>query len=170
MGPEVDPNTARENASTQVSLKIEEVLIAAAMAAMALITVANVVTRYLTNISLAFTEEYSVVLMVIVTLLGTALATATNRHIRIGFFVDLLKSQHKRWFAVASAGFTALCFGLLAVFGGQLAYDEYRYEVLSSGLGHPNWWYTVWLPIMAIVVALRAIERLIRILRSASAS
>ena len=36
------------------------------MAAMALITAANVVTRYLTNISLAFTEEYSVALMVMV--------------------------------------------------------------------------------------------------------
>jgi TRAP-type C4-dicarboxylate transport system permease small subunit len=170
MSPEVDQDMVPDSFSTKVPLKTEEVLIAAAMAAMALITAANVVTRYLTNISLAFTEEYSVVLMVIVTLLGTALATATNRHIRIGFFVDLLKPQHKRWIDVASTGLTAFCFGFLAVFGGQLAYDEYRYEVLSSGLGHPNWWYTVWLPIVALAVVLRAIERMNQIIRNASAS
>jgi TRAP-type C4-dicarboxylate transport system permease small subunit len=170
MIPNVVPDIVPADFPTKVPLKTEEVLIATAMATMALITAANVVTRYLTNISLAFTEEYSVVLMVIVTLLGTALATATNRHIRIGFFVDLLKPQHKHWFDVASAGMTAFCFGLLAVFGGQLAYDEYRYEVLSSGLGHPNWWYTVWLPIIALVVVFRASERLIRINRNASTS
>ena len=41
-------------------LTLEAVVMAAAMAAIGLITLANVVTRYLTNISFAFTEEYSV--------------------------------------------------------------------------------------------------------------
>ena len=32
-----------------------------------------------------------------------------------------------------------LCFGLLAWYGAWLTWDEYRFEVLSSGLGHPQW-------------------------------
>ncbi len=76
-----DPFAPPPDPRTRVPLSVEKVLIAAAMATMALITAGNVVSRYVTNISLAFTEEYSVMLMVVVALLGTALATAAGRHV-----------------------------------------------------------------------------------------
>lgn len=153
------------NPPTRIPLRVEEMLVAAAMAAMALITGANVLTRYLSNVSIGFTEEYSVVLMVIVTLLGTAIATASGRHIRIAYFLDLLpQSAHRRGEMVAMAC-TMLCFGLLVLHGGRLAYDEYRYEVMSSGLGNPSWWYTGWLPLLSLVVVLRAAGRFIRLWR-----
>ena len=60
-------------------LRIEEAVAAAVMALLGLITLANVVVRYLTNYSFAFTEEYSIALMVVVALLGTSIATARNR-------------------------------------------------------------------------------------------
>ena len=59
------------------------------MAALCLITLGNVVTRYLTNVSFAFTEEYSIALMVVVTMLGTSIATAADRQIRITWFASL---------------------------------------------------------------------------------
>jgi TRAP-type C4-dicarboxylate transport system permease small subunit len=163
MAADADPSAGRENPKTFVPLKIEEVLVAAAMAGIALITAANVVTRYLTDISLAFTEEYSVVLMVLVALLGTAVATATGRHIRIGYFAEMLSPRGQRYAEMASMALTILCFAILVRYGWTLAYDEYRFEVLSNGLGHPNWWYTGWLPVLAAVVVLRALGRLIRL-------
>lgn len=165
MTADPDPSASRENPPTRIPLKIEEMLVAAAMAAMALITGANVVTRYVSNVSLAFTEEYSVVLMVVVALLGTAIATASGRHIRIGYFTDLLPPARRRQAEMAAMLATMLCFGLLVLHGGRLAYDEYRYEVMSSGLGNPSWWYTGWLPLLSLVVVLRAAGRLARLLR-----
>ena len=58
-----------------------------------------------------------------------------------------------------------LCFGILAVWGGLLAWDEYEYEIMSSGLGHPQWWYTTALPALSVVVVLRALGRAVRLLR-----
>lgn len=165
MAADLDPTAERNNPETRIPLKVEEMLVAAAMAVMALITAANVVTRYLTDISLAFTEEYSVVLMVLVALLGTAVATASGRHIRIGYFIDLLPARGQRRAEMAAMVLTMLCFGLLVWYGYRLAYDEYRFEVLSNGLGHPNWWYTGWLPLLSVVVVLRALGRLIRLAR-----
>lgn len=165
MSADLDPTAGRDNPKTRVPLRIEEVLVAAAMAAMALITAGNVVSRYLTNISLAFTEEYSVVLMVIVALLGTAVATASGRHIRIGYFVDLLPPRGQRMAEMAAMALTVLCFGILVWYGYKLAYDEYRFEVLSNGLGNPNWWYTGWLPLLSAVVVARAVGRFIRLAR-----
>lgn len=165
MSADLDPSAARPNPRTRIPLKVEEVLLAAAMAAIALITAANVATRYLSDVSLAFTEEYSVVLMVIVALVGTSLATAAGRHIRIGYFADLLPARGQRVAEMAGTALTVLCFGILVWYGYRLAYDEYRFEVLSNGLGNPNWWYTGWLPLLSLLVVLRALGRLVRLAR-----
>jgi TRAP-type C4-dicarboxylate transport system permease small subunit len=165
LSAEIDPEGTHGNPPTRVPLRIEQVLMAAAMAAMALITVANVATRYLTDVSLAFTEEYSVVLMVVVALLGTAYAVAGGRHIRVGILVDGLAPRARRGAEMVGMALTILCFALLAWYGFWLAYDEYRFEVLSNGLGNPNWWYTGWLPLLSLAVIGRALGRFIRLAR-----
>ena len=51
-------------------------------------------------------------------------------------------------------------------FGAKLAYDEYRFEVLSPGLGVPQWLYTVWLPLCCLAICARICGRLVRVLRA----
>jgi len=162
---ELDPGAAPPDPPVRVPLSVEKVLVAASMAAMALITAANVVTRYLTDVSLAFTEEYSVALMVIVALLGTSLATAAGRHIRIGYFADALPPRARRRAEILALALVVLMFGILAAWGASLTWDEYRFEILSSGLGHPQWWYTGWLPLLSVAVILRALGRMLRLAR-----
>jgi len=50
------------------------------MGVLALITFANVVLRYLTDESIAWTEEISISMMVIMTLAAAAAAVARERH------------------------------------------------------------------------------------------
>ena len=165
MSVELDPGARLPDPKTRIPLSFERVLLAIAMAAMALITAANVLARYLTNVSFAITEEYSVVLMVVIALIGTALAIATGRHIRVGYFTDLLGKLGQRRAEMLALILAIICFGLLAIFGAKLAYDEYRFEVLSNGLGNPQWLYTGWLPLISLLVIARAAGRLIRLAR-----
>jgi TRAP-type C4-dicarboxylate transport system permease small subunit len=165
MAADFDPTTAPADPRTRVPLTLERVLLAAAMAVMALITAGNVVTRYLTNISFSFTEEYSVALMVGVAMIGTALATAAGRHIRIGYFVDKLPPRGRRMADIIGSALLILCFVLIAWYGARMAQDEYEFEVLSPGLGHPQWLYSVWLPVLALLVIGRAAGRIIRLRR-----
>ncbi len=67
--------------------------------------------------------------------------------------------------ASALSGFAFL---LLAVLGGRMAWDEYRFEVTSPGLGIPTWLYTVWLPILSVVITGRAIGVIMRIRKGKS--
>jgi TRAP-type C4-dicarboxylate transport system permease small subunit len=162
---EFDPLAAQRKPRTMLTLKFEEVAIAAGMAAIALITAANVVVRYLTNISFAFTEEYSVVLMVIVTVLGTSLAMAGGRHIKIEYFTGLLNARGQRIAEIISMALVIVCFGIIAVYGAYLTWDEYRFESLTPGLGHPQWLHTGWLPLLSLFVIGRAAGRAIRMAR-----
>lgn len=128
---------------------------AATMGLLCLITMANVLVRYFTDISFAFTEEVSIVLMVVMTLVGAAHAFVDHRHIAIVFFVNLLGPRGRR-FARAFSLFAALVmFGLLAVLGTRMAWDDFRYEVTTPALGIPQWLYTIWLPLLSLLIVLR---------------
>ena len=141
-------------------------LAALVLGAICVITIANVVVRYFTNYSFAATEEISVALMVALALLGSATAVARRRHIAITILVDHLPPGLKRFADLIAELATLVMFGLLVWLGGRLAWDEYRFEVTSPSLGWPQWLYTVWLPVLAAIVAVRAGVLVWRSLRS----
>ena len=147
---------------------IEKAIAAAIMAALLVITFANVVVRWATNISFAFTEEYSVALMVALGLVGSSAAFAGNRHIRLTFLIETLPVKTQRRIEVLVMLLCLLMFGLLTVLGGLYARDEYRFDVLSPGLGIPQWRYSVLLPIVSFVICLRILGRLVRVVRAGS--
>ena len=148
--------------AVRVPLTIEETLAGIAIAILGIITFANVVVRYLTNFSFAFTEEFSVFLMVLVALLGGSSVMAKGGHLKILFLVDRLSPGRRRVVGLLADAATAVMFLLLAIFGARMAWDEYRFEVTSPGLGVPTWIYTVWLPLLSLAIFGRAVGVMIR--------
>jgi len=162
MVDDLDTCPAPQRPKTRVPLKIEEILAGIAIALLALITFANVVVRYATNFSFAFTEEFSIFLMLFMALVGGSSVMAKSGHLNIAYFVDLCPPRPRRWIKLAATGMAAITFALLAVLGARMAYDEYRFEVTSPGLGIPTWIYTIWLPILSLAILGRAIGVFIR--------
>jgi len=161
-----DANPA-DDLPPRVPVSIEGALGAALMALLCVITFANVVTRYLTNVSLAFTEEFSVTLMVILALVGAALAFAKGQHLRMGFAADKLPPVPRLRLEALVLLLGMALFALIAWYGAKLTWDEFSFEVSSSGLGVPQWLYTVWLPVLCTVVCARIAGRMARVLRAA---
>jgi TRAP-type C4-dicarboxylate transport system permease small subunit len=67
-------------------------------------------------------------------------------------------------------GLLAAClglFGLLTWLGALYVWDEYRFEVMSPGMGVPQWRYTVALPTLSLLVSLRILGRLVRVWKAA---
>jgi TRAP-type C4-dicarboxylate transport system permease small subunit len=139
------------------SLRIEDWLTVLIMAALALITFANVLVRYFTDASFAWTEEISVFLMIVLAMVGGASAVARDTHIRIEFFCANGSAARRRRLAQLGAALVALLFAFLAVISVRLVWDDYRYEETSPGIGVPAWWYSIWLPILSALMAARAI-------------
>ena len=67
----------------RVPLRIEETIAGITIGLLALITFANVVVRYATNFSFAFTEEFSIFLMVFMALVGGSSVMAKGGHLNI---------------------------------------------------------------------------------------
>ena len=147
-----------EAAAPPFPVKLEEALAAGAMALLCIITMANVVVRYFTNISFAFTEEISVWLMVVMTLVGAAGAFVKGHHISINFFVDRLAPAARRTVRLLGLAASTAMFATLAVFGTRMAYEDFRYEVTSPALGAPQWLYTVWLPVLSLLIVVRLFQ------------
>jgi len=141
----------------RVPLALEEGLAVACMALLLVITILNVLTRYFTDQSFAWSEEISVFLMVLMTLAGASAATGRDRHIRIEFFYDGGTRQSRRRLKVFGACLVALLFLVLALLFGRVVADEIRFEETSMGLGMPRWWFTLFSPLLCIAIALRSI-------------
>lgn len=156
---------SRPDAGARVPVSLEEAAGAAALALIVLITFANVVVRYLTDESFAFTEEISVFLMVVLAFVGAAAAFAKNTHIRVTYFVDRLAPSTGRRVELAVLAAAVALFAAIAWFGARLVVDDFTFGTTSPGIGVPQWLYSVWLPVLAAVVVLRIGGRVLRILR-----
>jgi len=150
--------------------KIEERLGVACMVVLTVLTLGNVVTRYLTDESFAWTEEISVFLLVVMTLAGAASIAGRDAHIRIEYFYDGGSDTRRRRLRLLAAASTALLFaGLAVLFGIDLA-DEIRWNETSMGLGVPRWWFTAAIPPLCIAISARAVLAGRRALRGLPAS
>jgi TRAP-type C4-dicarboxylate transport system permease small subunit len=146
--------------------KIEELLGVACMAVLTLITLANVLTRYLSDESFAWTEEISIFLIVVMTLAGAAGVALRDRHIRIEYFYDAGTARRRRALRLLAAGATALLFVVLAVLFAVTVEGEIRWAETSMGLGVPRWWFTIAIPPLCLAIAARAIQAGLRAWRA----
>jgi TRAP-type C4-dicarboxylate transport system permease small subunit len=87
---------------------------------------------------------------------------ARNRQIRIEYFADSGPESRQRALARFGSLMVFALFALIAVLSIRMVWDDVRFEETSPGIGVPRWWYTMWLPILSVAIALRALGLFIR--------
>ncbi len=146
----------------KVPLAIEDWATVAIMGLLACITFANVLVRYFTDSSFAWTEEFSVFLMILLAMVAGSAAVARDRHIRIEYFSESGSMARRKRLSQFGAVMVAALFLLIAALSIRMVWDDFKVEETSPGIGVPQWWYTMWLPIVSTAIALRAIGLFIR--------
>ncbi len=145
--------------SRQLRLKeIEGHLAVACMLLLVLLTLGNVLVRYFSDRSFAWTEEVSVFLMVVMTFAGAASVASRDQHIRIEFFYESGSLKRQRALKVFSACVTAMFFAALTYLFVRLVADELKYSETTMGLGWPRWWFSAWMPPLSALICLRALS------------
>jgi TRAP-type C4-dicarboxylate transport system permease small subunit len=136
---------------------LEEGMAVASMVLLVAITLLNVLTRYFTDESYAWTEEISIFLMIVMTLAGAASAASRDQHIRIEFFYESGSAARQSRLKIIASCMTALLFLILTVLFSRTLFDEVKYAETSMGLGVPRWWYTAVVPVLCALITLRAL-------------
>jgi TRAP-type C4-dicarboxylate transport system permease small subunit len=157
--PEAPPE---QDEAARVPLAIEDWATVLIMGLLACITFANVLVRYFTDSSFAWTEEFSVFLMILLAMVAASAAVARDRHIRIEYFAESGSMARRKRLAQFGALMVALLFLLIGGLSLRIVWDDYRFEETSPGIGVPQWWYSIWLPICSLAIALRALGLFIR--------
>ncbi len=137
---------------------LEEGLCAILFAVMAVVTFANIITRYLMKYSLAFTEEVVVSFFVWLTLLGAAIAFREQSHLGFSFFIERLPKHIQKTLLWMSAGLGTALFVFLIYFSIRQIGEEILLGITSSGIGIPQWWYTIGMPVWSVLVVLRILQ------------
>jgi TRAP-type C4-dicarboxylate transport system permease small subunit len=127
--------------------RIEALLLAVGVLAMALNTMANVVGRFVFGQSLFFSEEINRALIVLITFAGISYAARHGRHIRMSAFFDAIAPPLRKMLMVVIALVTAATMFLLAWYAFEYVSTQASRGRLLPALQVPVWWIMVWAPL-----------------------
>jgi TRAP-type C4-dicarboxylate transport system permease small subunit len=136
----------------------EEVICAAMMTFMTVLGFANVLARYL-GYSMAYTEELLVMLLVWLTMLGTAAGFKRNAHLGMSFFRERLPIVSQKALEILS---TILTVGsVVVVMVVCVVYqipDEILLKSRTLSLDLPTVYYSLAIPVCGVLIIVRVLQ------------
>ncbi len=139
--------------------RVEEGTCAIMLIFMAGLAFINVVVRYLTNFSFAFTEELLVNLFVWITLLGASIATRRGSLLGVTYLFDRFPPKLQKAAVVFIAGCGVVLFTLLALHGTEMVRSEFRSGMTTYSMALPMWIFGMAIPVCAVILILRTIQK-----------
>jgi TRAP-type C4-dicarboxylate transport system permease small subunit len=138
--------------------RLEEAACVLVFAVMTVVAFANVITRYVVQYSLAFTEELVVSLFVWLTLLGSAIAFRQGTHLAFTWLVERLPRPLRQASVLLSSTLSVVLFALLVWFGLGQIQSERMLGTTSEALAIPQWWYTAAIPVFGVLTIIRIVQ------------
>ncbi len=136
----------------------EKILCSLIFLAMTFLGFANVVVRYLSNHSLAVTEELLVNGFLLLTIFGAAIAARRGEHLAVTIVFDLLPKRGQLVLMWIAGALSVLLLALSAWFSLELMLNQIKSGTVSYGLQLPAWYYSVGLPFGFAIVIVRYLQ------------
>jgi TRAP-type C4-dicarboxylate transport system permease small subunit len=119
---------------------VEEFVLSGGILVIAALTIANVFCRTFFGFSLAFAEEVSQFLIVLITFVGLSYGASQGRHIRMTAIYDELPQSLKRGLTIFICFFTSALLGYLAWFAFSYSQTVGTLGTVSPVLQMPLRW------------------------------
>ncbi len=138
----------------------EEALAAGLLVVMAMLAFLNIVVRYFTRYSFAFTEELEVAGLVWLTMLGAAVGFRESVHLGFTILRDRFSRPIRQTLAAASAVIAILTMLALVWAGWRQIQSQIALGTTSEALGIPEWMYSAALPAGGMLIVARMLQAL----------
>lgn len=134
-------------------IRIDHLIVAIILFAMASIAFINVLSRYLFHFSFAATEEITINLFVWLTVIGSGIAFERGGQLGMVTLYNIFPKKFKKLVILFCSGLSALLFLLVDIYMIQAIYNELTiFQATSAALEIPVWIYYIGVPVFSVFV------------------
>lgn len=138
--------------------RLEEFILVALFAFMAVMNFLNVVCRYCFSSSFSFTEEVTITAFVWVSMVGIAVGYKRLAHLGMSFLVDHMPKKVQPFMALLSMICSVVLILLLFKYGSEMVSNQMRLGSKTPALGMPMYIQGLSIPVGAVFCLIRAVE------------
>ena len=137
---------------------LEKIVSCVCVIVMSLLVFINVIARFVFNHSLAFSDEISTYLFVLMSFMGTAIAARRGAHLGLSIVTDRVSPKARIIIGMVMYGVSALFCLLIVIFGIQMVVSQYQLGQESAAMQWPEWIYGSFVPIGAAFAMLAFLQ------------
>jgi C4-dicarboxylate transporter DctQ subunit len=145
---------------------VEDVLAAGTLAAAALIAFLAIVLRGIFGIFLFWSEEAIIYLVIFSTYLGAVITLRHQEHVNVDIIAAFLGRRGKQVMALVAITVTLAYLVVVGYFAWMLLFEPFSSSTTTPAMHLPLWTVELAVPIGFTLMFLRAVELLVRVLRS----
>lgn len=135
--------------------RFEGVMLALGVIAMTVNTIAAVISRYVFNSAITFTDELNMIFIVVVTFAGLSYAARNGRHIRMSAIYDAMPAKIRKALMVGMTAVTSAFMFFLSFYSYYYIVEVYQSGRILPALGLPVFYIYLWVPIGFVVTGLQ---------------
>ena len=135
--------------------RFEGVMLALGVIAMTVNTIAAVISRYVFNSAITFTDELNMIFIVVVTFAGLSYAARYGRHIRMSAIYDVMPVKIRKGLMIGMTSVTSAFMFFLSFYSYYYIIEVYESGRILPALGLPVFYIYLWVPIGFIVTGLQ---------------
>jgi len=135
--------------------KFEGIMLALGVIAMTINTIAAVVSRYVFNSAITFTDELNMIFIVVVTYAGLSYAARNGRHIRMSAIYDAMPPKTRKALMIVIASVTSAFMFFLSFYSYHYIVEVYQSGRILPALGLPVFYIYLWVPVGLIMTGLQ---------------
>lgn len=142
----------------KILYQIEKIVSCVSVAVMAVLVFLNVIARYVFNSSLAFSDEVSSYLFILMSFMGTAIAARRKAHLGLSIVTDRLSPRGRRILGTIMYFLSAFFCLLIVIFGVQMVVSQIQLGQETATMQWPEWIYGLFVPVGAAFALVAFVE------------
>ena len=126
---------------------IEKAVSVASVSVMSILVFINVIARFVFKNSLAFSDEISSYLFILMSFMGSAIAARRKAHLGLSIVTDRLSPAGRKRLGMAMYAVSAFFCLLIVIFGIQMVMSEIHLGQETATMQWPEWIYGLFVPV-----------------------
>lgn len=123
-----------------------------------LVTFVNVVSRYTFQASLAFSEEITINLLVVMTMMGAVVGIRLGAHLGFTYLVENAKAKTRRSLIIIGTVLIVVFLAVLLFWGSEMMIHQAIRGRATPSLRIPQWLFTLSIPLSGLLGILRSVQ------------